>query len=73
MSPARISEELRSRIREQAGNRCGYCLAPQRLVLGWLEVEHVIPQGAGGSDEEENLWLGCRMCNAFKSDPPAMT
>jgi 5-methylcytosine-specific restriction endonuclease McrA len=53
-----IPEAVRSRVRERAGHRCGYCLAPQHLVLGWLEIEHIIPQGAGGTDEEENLWLG---------------
>jgi hypothetical protein len=63
-----ISEETRARVRDQAGHRCGYCLAPQRLVLGWLEVEHIIPQAQGGSDDEDNLWLACRLCNNYKSD-----
>lgn len=57
---------MRARIRSQAGERCGYCLSPQRLVLGWLEIEHIVPTASGGSNEEENLWLGCRMCNNFK-------
>jgi hypothetical protein len=35
-------------------------------VLGWLEIEHIIPAARGGSDDEHNLWLGCRMCNAYK-------
>ena len=66
MSDAHISEELRARVRTQACERCGYCLAPQRLVLGWLEIEHIIPSARGGSDEESNLWLACRLCNNFK-------
>jgi hypothetical protein len=36
-------------------------------VLGWLELEHIIPQAASGSDDEDNLWLACRMCNNYKS------
>lgn len=68
MTRSSIPEALRARVREQAGHRCGYCLAPQHLVLGWLEIEHIIPQCAGGTDEELNLWLGCRLCNAYKSD-----
>jgi hypothetical protein len=31
-----------------------------------LEIEHTIPTTRGGTDEEENLWLACRMCNNFK-------
>jgi hypothetical protein len=36
------------------------------VVYGTLEVEHIIPQAKGGGDEEENLWLACRMCNQYK-------
>ena len=35
-----ISEELRARIRIQAGDRCGYCLSRQMYVLGILHIEH---------------------------------
>ena len=62
-----VAEEVRQRIREQADNRCGYCLNPQHLVLGTLEIEHLIPRSRGGSDEEDNLWLACRLCNSFKA------
>jgi hypothetical protein len=63
-----VSEEIRQRVREQAGNRCGYCRSPQHLVLGTLEIEHLAPRGRGGSAEEDNLWLACRLCNSFKAD-----
>jgi hypothetical protein len=63
-----ISEAVRARVRASAGDRCGDCLSPQRLVLGWLEIEHIVPQAAGGSDDEDNLWLACRLCNNYKSD-----
>lgn len=63
-----ISEIVCTRVRQQAGNRCGYCQSPQHLVLGWLEIEHVVPSAQGGTDEESNLWLACRFCNNFKSD-----
>ncbi len=61
-----LSPEIRERVRAQAKNRCGYCLSPQRLILGWLEIEHIQPKGNEGTDEEENLWLACRLCNNFK-------
>jgi HNH endonuclease len=66
MSKTYIAVEVRERVRAQAGERCGYCRSHQRLVLGWLEIEHIIPKAEGGSDEEENLWLGCRLCNNYK-------
>ncbi|MGH2354793.1 MAG: HNH endonuclease [Chloroflexota bacterium] len=75
MSPY-ISEDVRARIRATAEDRCGYCRSPQHLVLGPLEIDHLVPTAAGGSDDEENLWLACRMCNNFKAaqtqaiDPP---
>jgi hypothetical protein len=31
-----------------------------------LEVEHIIPRGAGGRTEETNLWLACGDCNSYK-------
>lgn len=61
-----ISKRLRERIRRQADDRCGYCLSPQKLVLGQLEIEHLMPRALGGKDEEDNLWLACRMCNGYK-------
>jgi hypothetical protein len=62
-----ISDELRERIRLQAGDRCGYCLSPQHLVMGTLEIEHILPKSTGGSTDEANLWLACRLCNNFKA------
>ncbi len=64
----RISPELVARVREQAQYRCGYCLTSQKLIPSPLELEHIIPRVRGGSDEEENLWLACRLCNLYKSD-----
>ncbi len=66
MSPGSIPKKLRARIQTQADNRCGYCQSPQKYVLGVLEIDHIVPQAQGGTDDEENLWLACRMCNGFK-------
>jgi 5-methylcytosine-specific restriction endonuclease McrA len=46
-----IPEEVRQRIGKQAGDRCGYCLSPQHLVLGQLEIEHLLPRSRGGSHD----------------------
>ena len=61
-----ISDALRKQIRAEAGNRCGYCLSLQKYVLGKLEIDHIIPQAKGGTDDPDNLWLACRLCNGYK-------
>lgn len=58
---------LDARVRESAGHRCGYCLSPQHLVMARLEIEHIVPLAAGGSDDERNLWLSCPICNSHKA------
>ncbi len=63
---SKISDELRRKIAEAAKFRCGYCQMPQAILPMPLEIEHILPQAADGTDEEENLWLACRACNSFK-------
>jgi hypothetical protein len=61
-----VPEVVRRRVRDDAGDRCGYCLSHQRYVLGPLEIEHLVPLVRGGSSDEDNLWLACARCNRFK-------
>ncbi len=66
MSRVEIPESVRARVRETAGDRCGYCRSPQHLVMGKLEIEHIIPLARGGTNDESNLWLSCGLCNRYK-------
>ncbi|OGO41835.1 MAG: HNH endonuclease [Chloroflexi bacterium RBG_16_57_9] len=66
MTRAHISAATRARLRLEAGDRCGYCQTQQALAYGPLEVDHIVPTSAGGSDDIENLWLACRPCNLYK-------
>ena len=68
MAPRAIPRAVDAHVREEAGNRCGYCQAPQELIPAPLEIEHLIPRVLGGSNDPENLWLACRMCNLYKRD-----
>ena len=61
-----ISDALRKQIRTEARNRCGYCLSLQKYVLGILEIDHIVPQAKRGTDDPNNLWLACRLCNGYK-------
>lgn len=66
MSRSRIPVEVRERVRHVAADRCGYCLSSQELVLGRLQLDHIIPIAKGGTDDEDNLWLACSLCNSYK-------
>lgn len=35
-----------------------------------LEIEHIVPRSAGGSDRVSNLTLACRTCNRNKGNRP---
>lgn len=63
-----INDALRTKVRLQALNRCGYCLTHQEYVPWELEIEYIVPVSKGGSNDEKNLWLACRACNAHKSN-----
>ena len=67
MARKRLPARLTAKVRESAGDRCGYCLSPQKLVLAPLEIEHIHPLSDGGTDDEQNLWLSCPVCNGHKS------
>lgn len=66
MTRNQISAAVKARVRVAADQRCGYCLTQQRYAMQVLEIDHIIPIAAGGTDEEENLWLACRLCNNAK-------
>jgi hypothetical protein len=68
MSAARLSVEIRRRVAEASRYRCGYCLTSQRVVGPFLEIDHIIPEARGGTDDEDNLVLACPMCNGHKAD-----
>jgi HNH endonuclease len=61
-----ISEAVRARVRQQAHYQCGYCRVEEQYIYAAIEIDHIIPQAAGGGDEEQNLWLSCPRCNGFK-------
>ncbi|MBI1926599.1 HNH endonuclease [Candidatus Poribacteria bacterium] len=66
MRKQKISHRLRERVFQQARSRCGYCQTDGQIVGPVLEVDHMIPQGAGGETVEENLWVACSSCNRHK-------
>lgn len=66
MSRQRIAPALRQRVAETARFRCGYCLTSQHIVGLQFEIDHIIPESHGGTNDEDNLWLACSGCNGHK-------
>ena len=66
MSSTYIPEKIKERVRAHFQNRCAYCLSLQRYVYAPFEIEHILPVFLGGSNDEENLCLSCRLCNSYK-------
>lgn len=52
----------------RARGRCEYCRAPEDVFNFAFEVEHLIPESRGGTDDASNLALACNACNRYKSD-----
>ena len=60
-----IPTNLRQEVIERASDRCEYCQAPLAVVIE-MEIDHIIPESAGGPTESENLCVTCVSCNGFK-------
>lgn len=59
-----ISRSLRFKIFTRDGFTCMYCGAQPPSVV--LEVDHVIAQSKGGTDDPSNLITACFDCNRAK-------
>ena len=62
-----ISVNLRRTVRTLYAFACGYCGVTEAEVGSYLTIDHYQPEGAGGSDEIENLVYACHACNLHKS------
>ena len=58
-----VTANTRRIVRDRADSRCEYCHADERWQFIRFTIDHVVPQSAGGDDDEENLALACRNCN----------
>lgn len=66
MSSVHVPTALHQKVVAQAQGRCAYCRTAEAYSGAPLEIDHIIPSSAGGSSEESNLCLACRLCNSFK-------
>lgn len=66
MSKTTIPIRVKRRLAHEARHRCGYCRCSEFHTGVPLEVDHLVPEAAGGSSKESNLWLACIICNKHK-------
>lgn len=52
---------VRNRILDKYGRKCCYCGSTNNL-----EIDHIIPISKGGREDENNMQVLCRKCNATK-------
>ena len=58
--------EVRQYLLEKWRRTCAYCGAQNTP----LQMEHIVPRAAGGSNRVSNLTLACRPCNQRKGSQP---
>lgn len=63
----RIPQALRQAVLVAAQDRCAYCLSPAQMMGVTFEMDHIIPYGAGGRTQFDNLCLSCPTCNRHKA------
>lgn len=67
MSRTYIPKELRRKVADYFRHRCAYCLSAELITGGVMEIDHIIPEAAGGATEETNLCLCRTYCNDYKA------
>ncbi len=58
-----IPDNVKREVWDRDGGRCVRCKA-----IDYLEFDHIIPHGKGGSNSPANVQILCRRCNLQKSD-----
>lgn len=60
----KISKETRLKVYEKYNGHCAYCGCG--IDYKDMQVDHIYPKQAGGSDDIDNLNPSCRTCNHYK-------
>jgi hypothetical protein len=61
-----MERTVRDAVRLRAGECCEYCCVPLQFDPRPPQIDHVIAQQHGGSDDLNNLALACYSCNKQK-------
>jgi 5-methylcytosine-specific restriction endonuclease McrA len=61
-----IGQQQRERIAARAGDRCSYCRSSQQITGNEGQIDHILPEARGGTDDDDNLCWCCDECNTAK-------
>lgn len=61
----RLPAKTEAKKRAYQHNRCFYC--GNTLMLGYTEVDHIIPFSSSRDGSTANLCLSCKHCNRIKA------
>ena len=54
----------RAKVHTKYNGRCAYC--GKEITVKEMQVDHLVPKKAGGTDDISNLMPSCRRCNHYK-------
>jgi len=63
-----INDKTREEVHERAKYHCEYCKRPDEIMGTAFEIDHILSQSHGGTDDLDNLCYACRDCNLAKSN-----
>lgn len=66
--PGTVDPRIRKAVYMRDSYTCQWCNTHVARCLDPLEIDHVIPWSAGGSNATDNLRALCAMCNAHRSN-----
>jgi hypothetical protein len=61
-----INAQQRKFVFQRAKDRCEYCLSPLSHSIQPFDIEHIILEVKGGTDDSDNLASACGGCNGHK-------
>ena len=61
-----MNRDIAQAVREEAGERCEYCLTPQSALPLPFQIDHIVAEKHGGQTVSGNLALACPHCNRHK-------
>jgi hypothetical protein len=61
-----INTKIRQLVRKRAEYLCEYCHSSEEASAAQFEIDHILPQSLGGSDNLDNLALACQRCNSYR-------
>jgi hypothetical protein len=68
MPKAVLSADVREGVMFRAKHCCEYCQSQDKYSPNLFTIDHIVPTGLGGANEENNFAYACFLCNRLKSD-----